>query len=167
MQTLATAIHARGILGLYSGFQSSLLSEMTGTGLGFMAYEAGNQWWERTHGHKPTPAQKGGIGAASAFVVMTCTMPLELIQRRMQVRNFAICQPYLHLPVSCGEFDAPVQCSCSVNACLAQILSRNLPSYVSVHSPCISMDPCRKLQLHITLYVCTSTLILHARAVLA
>ena len=72
-------------MGLYSGFRSSLIGEMLGTGLGFMTYETGNQWWERTHGHKPTPAQKGAIGAASAMVVMTSTMPLELIQRRMQV----------------------------------------------------------------------------------
>jgi hypothetical protein len=104
LQTSAAALRARGILGLYSGFQSSLLSEMAGTGLGFMAYEAGNQWWERTYGHRPTPAQKGVIGAASAFVVMTCTMPLELIQRRMQVCTCTLCQLPCPLNVSAASY---------------------------------------------------------------
>ena len=84
-QAATQSLRAHGLVGLYSGFGSSLLGEMIGTGLGFCAYELGNQWWERTHGAKPTAAQKGAIGAASAFVVMTATMPLELIQRRMQV----------------------------------------------------------------------------------
>jgi solute carrier family 25 (mitochondrial phosphate transporter), member 23/24/25/41 len=86
LQTASHALRSHGLIGLYSGFSTSLLGDMVGTGLGFMAYEVGNQLWERSHGHKPTAAQKGAIGACSAFVVMTCTMPLELIQRRMQVR---------------------------------------------------------------------------------
>lgn len=86
VQAAAAALRQRGLRGLYAGFQSSLLSDMLGTGLGFMAYEAGNQRWERAHGAKPTPAQKGAIGAASALLVMSATMPLEVIQRRMQVR---------------------------------------------------------------------------------
>ena len=86
MQAATLALRQHGLLGLYSGFGSSLLSEMIGTGLGFCAYESGNQLWECTYGAKPTAAQKGMIGAASALVVMSATMPLELIQRRLQVR---------------------------------------------------------------------------------
>ena len=37
------------------------------------------------HGRKPTAVEKGLVGACSAFVVMTATMPLEMIQRRMQI----------------------------------------------------------------------------------
>lgn len=91
VQAAAHALRGHGLVGLYSGFGSSLLSEMLGTGLGFCAYEFGNQWWERAHGAKPTAAQKGVIGAASALVVMTATMPLELIQRRLQVRTHTLC----------------------------------------------------------------------------
>jgi Mitochondrial carrier protein len=85
-QASAAALRTHGVRGLYTGFTSSLLGEAIGTGLGFMAYETGNAAFFRKHGRKPSAAEKGAIGAASALVVMTATMPLECIQRRMQAR---------------------------------------------------------------------------------
>lgn len=88
-QVTTQALQQYGVRGLYSGFSSSIVSEMIGTGLGFMAYELGQQAWERTHGCKPSAKEKGIVGACSAMVVMTATMPLELIMRRMQIAGTA------------------------------------------------------------------------------
>lgn len=42
----------------------------------------------RTHvsaGEAPSTGTKGLLGGVAAFGVMTCTMPLEVVMRRMQV----------------------------------------------------------------------------------
>jgi Mitochondrial carrier protein len=84
VQVASDALRRRGIVGLYAGFHSSMFGAMLGTGLGFCAYEASQRAFASAAERKPSALEKGVIGAASAVVVMTGTMPLELIQRRMQ-----------------------------------------------------------------------------------
>eukprot|EP00892_Ulva_mutabilis_P000936 jgi/Ulvmu1/10843/UM007_0017.1 len=84
-QAARQAIHQYGVRGLYAGLKPSLVGDMIGTGLGFFAYEKANGVFEHVTGRQPQALEKGFVGAASATIVMTGTMPLELIQRRMQV----------------------------------------------------------------------------------
>lgn len=86
-----------GVRGLYAGLKPSLVGDMIGTGLGFFAYEKANGIFEHMTGRRPQTIEKGFVGAASAMVVMTGTMPLELIQRRMQVRSQDISRPACRL----------------------------------------------------------------------
>lgn len=85
VQAARQAIAQHGVRGLYAGLKPSLVGDMIGTGLGFFAYEKANGTFEHVIGRRPQAIEKGFVGAASAMVVMTGTMPLELIQRRMQV----------------------------------------------------------------------------------
>ena len=86
VQAARQAVAQHGVRGLYAGLKPSLVGDMIGTGLGFFAYEKANGTFEHVTGRRPQAIEKGFVGAASAMVVMTGTMPLELIQRRMQVR---------------------------------------------------------------------------------
>ena len=85
MQVAQRTLQERGFLGLYRGYSSAIVNEALGVGLGFLAYETGNQLWEQVYGTKPSANEKGLVGAMSALMVMTATMPFELIMRRMQV----------------------------------------------------------------------------------
>lgn len=91
VQAAQQAMQQHGVRGLYAGLKPSLVGDMIGTGLGFFAYEQANGIFEHVTGRRPQAIEKGFVGAASAMVVMTGTMPLELIQRRMQV-GFHCCQ---------------------------------------------------------------------------
>jgi hypothetical protein len=57
--------------------------------LGFSSYEAGLSAYHSMYGKTAGPGERGVIAGGTACLVMTCTMPLEVIMRRMQVSNRA------------------------------------------------------------------------------
>ena len=62
-----------------------LLEECVTCGLGFWAYELGQSIFAETTGRNPTPGERGCIGGITAMSNMSITLPLVLVQRRMQV----------------------------------------------------------------------------------
>ena len=68
------------------GLKCGILCEMLNTGLGFWAYEMGQGLFRDLHeGRSPSPRERGFIGGFSAMLVMSTTMPLETVLRRLQV----------------------------------------------------------------------------------
>lgn len=55
------------------------------TGLGFWAYELGNAAWRQRTGRAPKPSERGIVGGLTACFVMTVTLPLLVVSRRLQV----------------------------------------------------------------------------------
>lgn len=54
---------------------------------GFTAYEMGTRIYRDSHGGAaPPPHLRGVIGACSAACVMTLTLPLEVVRRRLQIQ---------------------------------------------------------------------------------
>ena len=69
------------------GLTCGLFCEMLSVGLGFWGYELGQSVFrELNDGQSPSPQQRGFIGGISALAIMTATMPLEVVLRRLQVR---------------------------------------------------------------------------------
>ena len=62
-----------------------LLEECVTCGLGFWAYELGQSMFAEATGRSPTPGERGCIGGLTAMANMSVTLPLVLVQRRMQV----------------------------------------------------------------------------------
>ncbi|KAK9838222.1 hypothetical protein WJX84_010632 [Apatococcus fuscideae] len=87
-KTIASIVEGQGIAGFYRGFYASLLCDVLANGLGFWSYERGQEIFRNRHnGRSPSPAQKAGIGALTAVFVMTSTMPIEVVMRRLQVQG--------------------------------------------------------------------------------
>ena len=64
------------------------MADIIGTGLGFTLYDSFVGWYRRVvGGRKPTPAEKGALGGASACVCLTVTQPLEVVMTRMRVQG--------------------------------------------------------------------------------
>ena len=68
------------------GLKCGVINDMISTGLGFWSYELGQTFYRNAHdGRSPGPRDRGFIGAFSALCVMTATLPLEVVLRRLQV----------------------------------------------------------------------------------
>eukprot|EP00798_Chlamydomonas_sp_ICE-L_P025075 gene25075-10727_t len=77
-----------GMAGLYRGFNLSLLQEVLGSGIGFLAVDVGSQVYRRWNdGQAPSAQQRGLIAALGASIVMTCVMPLDVVVKRLQVQG--------------------------------------------------------------------------------
>lgn len=77
-----------GMRALYRGAQAAILADVMGNALGFTFYEIGNRVYkDMNNGVAAPPSFKGLIGAMSAACVMTFTMPLEVVRRRLQVQG--------------------------------------------------------------------------------
>ena len=64
---------------------------MLSVGVGFWGYELGQSIFrDLNDGQSPNPRQRGFIGGISALAIMTATMPLETILRRLQVNHTAL-----------------------------------------------------------------------------
>lgn len=61
------------------------MEECITTGLGFWAYELGNSIFRRKFGRPPTHGERGVVGGLTACFVMTATLPLLVVSRRLQV----------------------------------------------------------------------------------
>ena len=71
------------------GLKCGLFCEMVSVGLGFWGYELGQSIFrELNDGQSPSPQQRGFIGGISALAIMTATMPIEVVLRRLQARAF-------------------------------------------------------------------------------
>lgn len=70
----------------WQGLNVGLLEECITCGLGFWAYELGQSLFAQSRGRNPTPGERGCIGGCTAMTNMSVTLPLVLVQRRMQVR---------------------------------------------------------------------------------
>lgn len=93
------------VLGLLQGFYASLLCDVLANGLGFWSYERGQEVFRNKHnGRSPNPTQKAGIGALTAVFVMTSTMPIEVVMRRLQVRQELLPIPFAPHPFLCNHF---------------------------------------------------------------
>jgi solute carrier family 25 phosphate transporter 23/24/25/41 len=87
LQAAGTVVAAHGVGGLYRGFRAALVGDVLGNALGFTAYEMGNRVYRDLSGGKHAPPHiRGLIGACSASCVLTLTMPLEVVRRRLQVQ---------------------------------------------------------------------------------
>jgi hypothetical protein len=86
MQGAREAWRGGGMAGLYAGYGPSVLGEVIGSALGFATMEGGCRAFERVAGRKPAPHEKALVGSLSTLSTVLITMPLEVIQRRMQVR---------------------------------------------------------------------------------
>ncbi|EFN58647.1 hypothetical protein CHLNCDRAFT_11132, partial [Chlorella variabilis] len=86
VQVARAVVASHGLPGLYRGFRASLLGDVLGNALGFTAYEVGAP---RGGGVPAPPHVRGLIGACSAACVLTLTMPLEVVRRRLQVQGLA------------------------------------------------------------------------------
>ena len=74
------------------GLKCGILCEMLNTGLGFWAYEMGQSLFRDLHeGRSPSPRERGFIGGFSAMLVMSTTLPLETVLRRLQVSPSSPC----------------------------------------------------------------------------
>lgn len=68
------------------GLKCGVVNDMVSTGLGFWSYELGQTWYRNANdGQSPGPRERGFIGGFSALAVMTATLPLEVVLRRLQV----------------------------------------------------------------------------------
>jgi len=77
-----------GARAFYKGLGPTLVADIIGTGLGFTLYDSFVGWYRRVNGgRKPTPAEKGALGGASACVCLTVTQPLEVVMTRMRVQG--------------------------------------------------------------------------------
>uniref|UniRef100_A0A1D2A5A8 Mitochondrial substrate carrier family protein B n=2 Tax=Auxenochlorella protothecoides TaxID=3075 RepID=A0A1D2A5A8_AUXPR len=77
----------QGLGGLYRGFGATLFSDSLGSALGFTLYEAYTRLWRKLQGSDASPQVRGLLGAASAATVMTLTMPMEVVRRRLQAQG--------------------------------------------------------------------------------
>lgn len=77
-----------GARGFYRGISPALMEECMTTGLGFWAYELGNAAWRRRTGRAPKPSERGIVGGLTACFVMTVTLPLLVVSRRLQLQGF-------------------------------------------------------------------------------
>lgn len=67
------------------GVRCGLLCEVVTVGLGFWAYELFQSLYRDSHGgDAPSPRARGLLGGCSALVVLTCSMPVETVLRRLQ-----------------------------------------------------------------------------------
>ena len=83
------------------GLKCGILCEMLSTGLGFWAYEMGQGLFRDLHeGRSPSPRERGFIGGFSAMLVMSTTMPLETVLRRLQVSPVRLSMSYDTTPCS-------------------------------------------------------------------
>ncbi|KAL4457412.1 hypothetical protein ABPG75_012277 [Micractinium tetrahymenae] len=89
LQVAHTVVAAHGVGALYKGFRASLIGDILGNSLGFTAYEIGTRLYTSAVGSAPPPHLRGVIGACSAACVVTLTMPLEVVRRRLQVQGLA------------------------------------------------------------------------------
>lgn len=55
---------AKGLPGLYQGFNMGLCSSVAGAGIGFATYEALTVAYRQRVGYAPTPAERGAIAGA-------------------------------------------------------------------------------------------------------
>ena len=77
-----------GLRAFYKGLGPTLVADVIGTGLGFTLYDSFVGWYRRVNGgRKPSPAEKGALGGASACVCLTVTQPLEVVMTRMRVQG--------------------------------------------------------------------------------
>ena len=70
------------------GLGVGMVEEGITSGLGFMAYEIGQQVFTNITGRSPTTGERGIIGGFTACLNMGASLPLVLIQRKMQVRMY-------------------------------------------------------------------------------
>jgi solute carrier family 25 phosphate transporter 23/24/25/41 len=90
LQAAHSVVTSHGAGALYKGFRASLIGDVLGNALGFTAYEIGNRIYRDLNGGRtPPPAHRGLIGTCSAAVVLTLTLPLEVVRRRLQVQGLA------------------------------------------------------------------------------
>uniref|UniRef100_A0A061QKR9 Mitochondrial coenzyme a transporter slc25a42 n=1 Tax=Tetraselmis sp. GSL018 TaxID=582737 RepID=A0A061QKR9_9CHLO len=65
-------VRSQGLPSLYKGFAATLVSDVLGSGLGFMNYEIGTKVYrELNDGRSPTAVEKGVIGALSATATLS------------------------------------------------------------------------------------------------
>lgn len=83
---------------LEQGLKCGVFAEMLSVGLGFWGYELGQSIFRGLNdGQSPGPQQRGIIGGISALVILTATMPIEVVLRRLQVRAIVIPNLNRHL----------------------------------------------------------------------
>ncbi|KAK9813123.1 hypothetical protein WJX72_009417 [[Myrmecia] bisecta] len=88
LTSMALIRQHQGLGGFYQGFTPALINDIISNGLGFWSYELGQTLYRRCHnGKSPSPQERGLIGACTAVVVMSVTMPFEVIMRRLQVQG--------------------------------------------------------------------------------
>ncbi|KAK9795508.1 hypothetical protein WJX73_001295 [Symbiochloris irregularis] len=83
-----SVVEVTGVRGLYKGIAPALVEECVTTGLGFWSYELGNQLFRQRFGRHPKPSERALIGGATACFVMTVTLPLLVVSRRLQLQGF-------------------------------------------------------------------------------
>ena len=94
------------------GLKCGVFCEMLSVGLGFWGYELGQTIFkELSDGQSPTPQQRGFIGGFSALLVMTATMPAEVVLRRLQVCSLSACE----FPQSDTRIQPKSGTSCQMN----------------------------------------------------
>ncbi|KAK2078630.1 hypothetical protein QBZ16_003470 [Prototheca wickerhamii] len=114
LEAAVSVLRAQGPAGLYRGFGPTLVSDAFGSAVGFTLYEAYTRAYERATGKKAGPALRAVMGAASAATVMTFTMPLEVVRRRLQVQAAGPATPHF---VSLRHFDGRGQWELLVRLC--------------------------------------------------
>lgn len=128
LHVASTLIRSQGITAVYRGFKATLIGDMMGTSLGFAAYELANHIYKDrfNNGHTAPPGVRGILGAMSASVVITLTMPLEVVRRRLQVQG-SLGRPLLYK----GTWDA-LRTIVREEGVLKGFYAASLPLYLKV-----------------------------------
>lgn len=87
LPTLRAMVAERGLPGLYQGLSAGLFKDSAVNALGFASYEAMCSAYFHYRGEPPSTGTKGGLGGMAAILVMSVTMPLENVMRRLQVQG--------------------------------------------------------------------------------
>jgi len=124
----STVIRSQGITAVYRGFKATLIGDMMGSSLGFAAYELANHIYKDrfNNGRTAPPEVRGVLGAMSASVVITMTMPLEVVRRRLQVQG-SLGRPILYK----GTWDA-LRTIVREEGVLRGFYAASLPLYLKV-----------------------------------
>lgn len=128
LHVASTIVRSQGITAVYRGFKATLLGDMMGTSLGFAAYELANHIYKDrfNNGRTAPPGVRGVLGAMSASVVITMTMPLEVVRRRLQVQG-SMGRPILYQ----GTWDA-LRTIVREEGMLRGFYAASLPLYLKV-----------------------------------
>eukprot|EP01104_Vermistella_antarctica_P008592 TRINITY_DN2153_c0_g2_i1.p1 TRINITY_DN2153_c0_g2~~TRINITY_DN2153_c0_g2_i1.p1 ORF type:complete len:568 (+),score=98.50 TRINITY_DN2153_c0_g2_i1:376-2079(+) len=83
-----TIIKEEGIGAMYKGIAPTVVGIAPYVGLNFMTYETLKKTFLPDEDTNPQIAKKLGCGALAGAVAQTCTYPLDVLRRRMQMQSF-------------------------------------------------------------------------------
>lgn len=122
----SSVIKSHGVGALYKGFRATMIGDVMGNALGFTAYELANKLYKDVTGTSAPATTRGLLGAMSASVVVTITMPMEVVRRRLQLQG-TMGRPILYN----GTWDA-VKTILAEEGILKGFYSASLPIYLKV-----------------------------------